>query len=282
MKNIRNFNKNLNSSYDNNFKYKLWESYRLDVTDYILSCDLEDKSVLIVGAGNLNDIDIGKIIAETKKVMLLDIDSNSIIEGLERQNIDDEVVDIIEYDLTDLDLDEFIDEFKDSVLNSDTENFFVKYSNHDFNYELNSYDRIIILPIYTQILFHQMVSIVESLSVKNSREIVNEILSFVGALLAKINSQLVSLLNDEGKVIVLSDVLEYQADADEIQYLKSNISNKNAIDSFYENYLNNYGYSLGSYGLHDIEVKLNYIDDSYFLWNFDEKRSLLVRSVILK
>ena len=52
MKNIKAFNAVLNSSYNNNEKYLFWQSYRNKLTAYMLD-HLKNKSVLIIGAGNL-------------------------------------------------------------------------------------------------------------------------------------------------------------------------------------------------------------------------------------
>ena len=64
--------------------YDKWQQYRRELTDIIIE-ECPSGSVLIVGAGQCNDIDIAKISRHFEKVTLFDRESsdNSLASGLD-------------------------------------------------------------------------------------------------------------------------------------------------------------------------------------------------------
>ena len=116
----------------------------------------------------------------------------------------------------------------------------------------------------------------------DNKMLMNQSLSYVGNLLGKINDKLIDSVKEEGILIVISDVLEYMSDSKDLEFLEKNIESKEIIDKFYEEYLNKYGFSLGSYGIYDAQTKMKEIDNNYLIWDFDENRKLLVKLLVLK
>lgn len=281
MDNNRIFNINLNKSYCKDYKYDEWSGYRSKLTNIINSSKLSGE-VLIVGAGNLNDLDIQKINNDDVNLTLLDIDGNAILSGLERQKINKENVKIMKFDLLQAGFVDIMYEFRTSLKNSNLDAFFEKCRNKELNYKLGKFKTIIVSPIYTQILFHQMLEVVKKCDKVDKNETFQRVLIFVGEFLAKINDQLINSLEDDGKIIVISDILEYATNSEELKFLKENIENNEVIDKFHDEYLEKYGYTLGSYGINNIESKMDLIKENYLLWNFDKKRELLVDILSLK
>lgn len=280
MHDIKVFNEKLNCSYNQQERYEYWSSYREELTEILGNVDIAGKDILILGAGNLNDIDIKELSEKAKNITLLDIDSNSVVTGIKRCNLNTDRFNVVELDLTSLDKTNFMDNFKKSITNLETNEFFESYSNFQLEYNLGKHDVILILPIYTQILFHQMLTIIDQNSRSGNDIIINKSLSFVANLIGKINDKVIASLNKDGVLISASDVLEYSFDSKDVEFLRNNIKYNNVIEEFYEKYLNQYGYSLGSYGIHDIEMKLKAMEERFLIWEFDKKRKFLVKIVV--
>lgn len=62
--------------------YKDWASYRSELTEIIL--EMNPQSVMIIGAGRCNDIDLYEISSETEKVICIDVDEDSVNDAIEK------------------------------------------------------------------------------------------------------------------------------------------------------------------------------------------------------
>jgi len=283
MHSIKAFNKTINGSYNKSEVYNNWDMYRKSVTDFILKSDLKEKNILVVGSGHLNDIDVERIIEKSGFVSFLDVDIQSTEQTLKEKKIDPAKYKLIEQDLTCLDENQssgFIKEFKESLIRDKINEFSEVYSHPKLSYDMDCYDMVVILPIYTQILFHQLMATATAVIGKINERVSSEIMNIVANLLQNINSALLECVTDQGKVIVFSDVLEYDSEAPEYDELKILLKELEweSIHQYYESYLSTYGYTLGAYGLYDMSTHLSHLDKAYFLWEFDENRKMLVKA----
>ena len=261
---ITEYNKKLNSSYNVYEKYNSYKSYRKQVTDRIMSILSTDSSLLIVGAGNLSDLDLSAL--SKYEVTLLDIDEEAMKEGIKRQGLNLKDFTLIKGDLTGLETTDFfsnLDEMRDDYLLSP-----IKIS-------LSQYDIIIVLPIYTQLLLPQLIEIL-------GYERIQAYLPLIQNRIDVLNNFLREHLKPEGKVIAFSDVLEYDHSQEEYQYLKVHENNAMLLDDFYTQYLNTYGHGLGSYGLFEMSQKLNVFKEDYLIWPFSKERLMLIKMIVAK
>jgi len=291
MKPVKSFNETINHSYNIPQRHNNWAEYREKVTAFITSIDLDNKDVLIVGAGNLNDIDLNQFGNATKGITLLDVDSAAMTTGLKRQNLDPAEYTLLELDLTGLDQESgndlsnvnsensFFDNFTDALTYGTLKSFVENYDNHQLSYNLPEYDVIIILPIYTQILFHQLMNLAHHTLPRVDEQIAQMIMELSGGLLSKINNKLLGCIAKQGIVVALSDVLEYSRGSAEYTELSAIVADQVQTTAFYESYLNTYGYSLGAYGLYDLASKCAVELEQFILWDFDENRRMLVKSI---
>ena len=92
------FNIQLNqSTYD---RFDAWKDYRKQLTSWVLFAlgSKKNQSILVVGAGNLGDLDLQSF--KEHQLHFLDIDLSSVKKGVMRQQIPLESCTIIEMDLT--------------------------------------------------------------------------------------------------------------------------------------------------------------------------------------
>ncbi|MCR5432509.1 MAG: hypothetical protein K6E95_08125 [Lachnospiraceae bacterium] len=85
------------SSYNVPGAYERWRDYRKSVTDRIIEFAEPGKSIAIVGAGEMNDIDIARIYEHSGKVALFDIDVDAMKRGLENYGFENERPDASEW-----------------------------------------------------------------------------------------------------------------------------------------------------------------------------------------
>jgi len=261
---ITEYNKKLNSSYNVYEKYNSYKSYRKQVTDRIKSILSTDSNLLIVGAGNLSDLDLSAL--SKYEVTLLDIDEEAMKEGIKRQGLNLKDFTLIKGDLTGLETTDFfgnLDEMREDYLTSP-----IKIS-------LSQYDVIVVLPIYTQLLLPQLLSIL-------GYERVQMYLPLIQNRIDVLNAFLREHLKSDGKIIAFSDVLEYDHSQEEYQFLKVYENNTLLLEDFYTQYLNTYGHGLGSYGLFEISQKLNVFKEDYLIWPFSKERLMLIKMIVAK
>lgn len=67
--------------------FTAWESYRLDLTHFILRHVTPTSSVAIVGAGKCNDIDLSILASKVSSITLLDKDLSSMLQAVEQYTL---------------------------------------------------------------------------------------------------------------------------------------------------------------------------------------------------
>ncbi len=282
---IKDYQQKLNKTIDIEKVLDLWKLYSDDMYK-LYEPHLLNKEVLIVGAGHLTDFPMKKIINKASNISLYDIDKAAMLLGLETQNIDKLEVTCITGDLTKLDKTDFFKQVITLLQAKDLEGikrFFAIVSHMNLNLDINQkFDLLIISPFYTQLLLPQYLSYLNEF-VENSlfNEYLQPLLLLISEFINKINEQLLNCINSNGKVVVMSDHLEFILD--DPNYLKIRKDNNQlAIDKYYEDYLSKYGHGLGSYGLENLVEKTKLIHKSWHWWPFNEKKVLLVKMGIME
>ncbi len=282
MATVKEFNHILNRSYNISEMYTQWSKYRSLITEFIKDVDLVGKSLLIVGSGHLNDINIKELMTYTSNITFVDVDIQSTVLALHKRNLEPEMFNLIELDLTSFD--KFANQFDNAVKQGNLVEFRELIEKGAMDYNLGMYDSLIILPIYTQILFQQLVNRAESILGFKPDGLHNDIMSIIAVFIDKINATLYTSIHVNGQVIILSDVFEYDVSDPMLKVLEASIDdhNQKEINAFYESYLQAYGYSLGAYGLYNMAEKVTIESEKFFVWNFDDRRRLIVKGILSK
>lgn len=268
--NIKEYNHQLNDSYLKDDAFKRWHSYRKSICDYITSTTLKNQSVLLIGAGNCNDLDLS--IFESSNLTILDIDLEAVQNGLNKQEFKGEYQ-LIEADLTGLQNTSFLDDYKQA---NERLKVLDQYRMHTYTGLEKSYDIIIILPIYTQLLLPQLLPLI------NDDNDLSDLLTFIAQKIQLLHLSVREHLKPSGLCFLFSDILEYPFESEESRYLQAHETHTILLSQHFENYLQTYGHSLGSYCFLEMSEYFKPINEHYFIWPFDEQRLLLVKGAYYK
>jgi len=285
---LKTFNRELNTSYDQDNKYVQWTDYRHAVTDFIVKKLVVNKgTVLVLASGNCHDLDLQVLIQENHRVILSDIDGKSMEDGLKKQRVYVETFEIDYLGLSEID---WLDELQKICLSGhqvDYTNWLTQLSatvkEKHFKWQGAPIDVTICLPIYTQLLFAQVEGQLRQYLLSDilSEEVYNNylrgLLDMMPKVIAYFNEGLLDLARKGSQLIVLSDCLE---DVPEGQY--SQAYEAGEFQQAYDLYCESYGMGLGHYGLYDLEAHYPPIESRWFRWPFAEDRVLYVRGIIIK
>lgn len=289
MNSIKHFNRILNSDEYNRFEQ--WKNYRNELTNYILN-NTENyiDSLLILGAGNCDDLDISRLNNSSNSLTISDIDKVSLIEALDKYDLVQENTKILAFDYTGLDSNLTWNNFIDNMIKAkdikDIDYYFNKLnmaiSNHKFPLT-QKYDVVIVSPIYTQLIFQQGLSNINILhnlnfSFELLEHVKSKLLELMPLVINKFNENLTDILREKSTLIVVSDIFE--ANHNSIFYQETK-GLKN-IETVYENYLKNHGMGIGDYGLSNMSEKLKPIKSKWFEWPFNSDKTLFVKTTLFK
>lgn len=282
---IKEYNQQLNKSYNASESYIRWTDYRNRLFQTYGKYLDDISAFMIAGAGFCNDINLKEVAGRVNEVTLLDIDMESMKTGIMNQKVKEDKIVMMEEDLTGLDNDHFFEKVI-HMLQADDLNGIRRYFSDETilldDLKLKSrYDGIMISSIYTQLLLTQYSFLLGQLIKEDEfTDYLEPFMFFISKVIQKVNSALLRHIKENGIIICFSDILEYDNNDIQLMMLGDNIDNPEIISSFVQDYTDKYGHGLGSFGILDMEEQMNLIDYSWHLWPFDENRTMLVKMVI--
>lgn len=294
MKNIEIFNQQLNR-----------RTYHMDTisTDFKKQIELLLKSafsrldrnekIVVIGAGNLNDLSIEFLLKFFNKIVLTDIDIDTLtntVRYLRLPSKQRERIECRRIEYTGFEQNQFFDDFKERLVNCHTEEKIKQVIDSKLK-GLNRYkflkndediDFMYVSPIYTQLVYHQ---IVQECNVLQENGYPKHLVEYIkGYMLDKMvnvidrfNTNLVSKVTKGGNVFVLSDVFQLQNSSGFYRRVKNSIKNYSVMEELYEGYKKKYGMGLGDYGLYNLDGKLKETLSRWLVWPFDEESSFVVK-----
>jgi len=291
---IKEFNQIYNRS---SKRHDLWKTYRNTLTSYII--DKIDKNpnkinnLLIIAAGNCDDLDISKIHQKTTKLYLSDIDIQALKKAVSTYSLIDKNIKLLQTEYTGLDKNNIWNNFVKTMITlnnvDDINKYLDKLKDQIISYQflsnyINYFDLIIVSPIYTQLLFQQLLNYITILSNLNYPiELINHIksyfLDFMPLVIHKFNQNVLHLLKDKGTLIVISDIFEFKKDTQLYNDISPLLNSKNSMDKYYQDYLKKYGFGLGDFGLYDLKDKLTIISYKWMEWPFSKSTSMFVKVI---
>ena len=167
---IKQFNAILNKSTLNRFED--WKEYRNQLTEYITKNIADNTgSILILGCGNADDLDLSVLARKCQTMMLSDIDDQALKNAIKKYKMNSKQVSIKAHDYTGLNSNRNWNNFVNEMIKidnpEDISSFFneieTTINGHNFSEFETTYDVIIISPIYTQLLFQQGLSYIQIL-----------------------------------------------------------------------------------------------------------------------
>lgn len=292
---IKHFNSILNKSVSH--QDTLWKDYRQHITSIIESNIKSSDHIIIFGAGMSYDLDLKNLLESCKHVTLVDVDEEALRSGLKRHGIsvDCNSIKLIQADVTDLENRDFINLFynliKDNATTSEVKLFLQHHLSdiqipNEFKPLLEQYDVVITMPIYTQLLFTQITTILRELEIRNhlsscyTQNIQEMVLEFIPKIIRNYNQLLQSLCSKSGIIIAFSDLIEASPEHEIMIKIKGILQNDDAMNLFLSEYIDQYGYGLGTYGMMHLKESMHVIKQHYLIWPFTKTRELLVGGII--
>lgn len=277
------FNQQLNSSYDFQEKYHKWEKYRAEIYRFVSQESPKDSDCLVVGAGNLNDIDLSSFLTHFTSLTCLDIDGQATLLGLQQQGVGEgKKIRSIEADVSGLP-DSFFDVVSQKIGSED----FLGLQQYLDEVELEpnlsglagqKFDAVLVSALYSQLVLPQVIQLLSSKSSQSFIDsVVRLILDFMPRFLHRLNTLFYELMKPGGHMIVWSDLLEFRKEDPVLHDLLSHIDDKEFIGGFYDSYVAQYGRGISSFGMDNLFERLEILESKWLLWPFDESRTFLVK-----
>ena len=291
MKHIEIFNSNLNQ--DTQKRYERWADYRAKIDDFLspilADSTLEKNQALIIGCGNLDDLNLQTITKLFNKTTLTDVDLESVKEGVKRQGISNENVEFIRVEVTGFEDSKFFDTFVQVIMETKDQDSIQAYIDDKMKiietYHFlpdKSYDLVLVSPIYTQLIYHQILNITQTLRELGHDPSMLEwleayMLNLMPGVIERLNKNIMNILSPKGRLVVLSDIFQSQNGTEFDQLIKKAIQSKKETDKVYQYYQEKYGYGLGDFGLYDLDDSMKVINYRWMIWPFDQDISMVVK-----
>jgi hypothetical protein len=291
MNHIEIFNSNLNQN--QNKRYERWTEYRAQIDNFLSPVlsdpSLEKNKALIIGCGNLDDLNLKTITGLFKKVTLTDIDLESVKKGVIQQEVSTTNLEYCRLELTGFEDSCFFDQLIQVIMECKNQSCIQKYiDDHLIQIEKyqflkeHSYDLILISPIYTQLIYHQLLNITQTLrELGHDQDILkwleSYMLDLMPGVIERLNKNLLTILSPKGRLVVLSDIFQSQQGTEFDLLIKKAIQSKKEMDKVYQYYLDKYGYGLGDFGLYHLDELMRTINYRWIIWPFDLDVSMVVK-----
>jgi len=258
------FYRKLNLSVSGEVIRSLWKAYRESVTQFVMDMFIEGGTTIVIGAGNMNDLDFESVSSASESIVLADIDVESTMKnspaGANVREIDfgcfNDVTRITETH----DMLEFLRNAKPGV-KSDLEG--------------KKFNNILISPFYTQLVLPWVFSAFADKPLDST--IVDAALDLAARTIRSANEYIRNMTVDGSRIYLWTDMLEYVSNDLAFTDISANISDNEWMDSFFSRYLEEFGHGLGSYGHMEMEETLENPVHRWLIWPFDSNRRLIVK-----
>ncbi len=291
---IKEFNEKLNKSDINRFEK--WAEYRNELTRNIVKNInvSEYKSLLILGAGNMDDLDLNIFDKNFNEITLADIDVYALKSAINKYRPDNSRIETKFSEFTGLEQNPIWRNFSSEIYNihnvEEIDVIFKKLKNTVKNHKLNfdrKYDVVIICPIYTQFILQQAFQELDILQEKGYPEgnvgyIKEKILDLLTVIIDTFNQNVIELLNYKGILIVNSDIFEAELGSDFHKEIQNTFNEIEKMENLYQLYIRKYGIGVGDFGILNMEEFISPIAFKWFEWPFDEKRLIYVKQELFK
>jgi hypothetical protein len=292
---IGQFNQDVNRSHDPDEKYHRWAVYRQQISALIAGTWHQS---IVLGAGSLNDVDLALLSSASDRVVLVDIDTDAVQKGIERQRLSPELrqkLEIVQHDFSGASSARLFEKLETAVqLKSPVEKIItilvetLSVMKPEPLLPGQYFDLVLSCPVYTQLVYTQvevLLKILHATGLYTYDELNRVLISAhqgMQTILARYNDLMQAVLDPDGRLIVLADVLELQVNDPSLATLTALFEQKVADDSLIQPLLDQQGLELALNGLADLAARLETLDTRYFLWPFDAAKSYIVRGLICR
>ncbi|MDW7658229.1 MAG: hypothetical protein SCM11_13765 [Bacillota bacterium] len=290
--NIRQFNRDVNRSQDPDAQYLRWAAYRQQIGELV--SESRHRSI-VLGAGALNDVDLALLCSLSGFVVLADIDMEAVLQGIERQELPTllrKKIEVVQHDFSGAHNARLFERLV-AVVQRQAPVAMVIVTLAEILADMKpvpllpgqSFDLVFSCPVYTQLVYTQIEVLLKILHAAGlyAYDELNQILlaahQGMQAVLRHYNDLMLSLLGPDGRLVVLADIIELQADDPLLAVLTAKFADTLVDSARIRTLLDEHGLELALSGLADLEARLDKPESSYFLWPFDASKSYVVQSL---
>jgi len=295
MSNIESFNILLNTTKDD--RYQRWVEFREGIDSSLLRVitGLESRKLaIIIGAGRCEDFSLKQFVNYFERVILSDIDVESIFNAHDYLMLTKEEkarVEVVKVEYTGVENSGLFDDLVNRI--SKLDNFddieelllkgFGDFKNYKFLKKYSA-DMVYVSPIYTQLIYQQLLMVCSKLrSVGYSENLLKYIENYSVDKLVEVfevfNKNLERIT--DGRLVVASDIFQDYSNSDFMKRIKKDFT-KESVDSIYNQYLEDYGFGMGDLGLYLLNESMELLDYEWHVWPFVEGSDMVVKLAIYK
>lgn len=289
---IGQFNQDVNRSLDPDTKFPRWANYRQQIGGLVSGAWPQS---VVLGAGALNDVDLALLCSASDGVVLADIDTDAVRKGIERQGLPPvlrQKIEVIQHDFSGAHNARLFERLEAAVQRQVPAAKIIEILSEILTAMKpepllpgRSFDLVLSCPVYTQLVYTQievLLKILHSTSLYPYDEL-NQILISAHhgmmTILRRYNDLMLALMGPDSRLVVLSDVLELQADDPRLGLLTDQFAQNHVDITFIQALLDEQGLDLALNGLADLEARLDSYETGYFLWPFNADKSFVVQSL---
>ncbi len=294
-KNVREYLAKVNQREED--RWERWSTYRQTLTDLSIKVLLEypKREVLMIGSGAVDDFDLHRLIAHASSLSFLDLDIEATKDGIKRQGLNTNDFMMIQQDLTGFDDIDFFDSwhqfmlgepsFVETILFIDQKMKQIQDKDSSLSMK-KTFDVVIVCPIYTQLIYHEWVEMVnqqhpKSWSLDEISKLKAYVLDLMVPIIDHVNKTIKALVKQGGKVIAISDIIEWnRVDFQTFEKAHPSLSEYELME-YYLSYVNQYGMGLGDYGLWSLREGSIEQTSRFLLWPFSHERVMLVQMMMI-
>jgi hypothetical protein len=281
----------LNQSHKN-LDNKAYIEITTNLMNSILNKQENKENILVIGAGNLSDFDLSFLLTCFNNVYLTDIDVLSINQALKDKKYYPKIkvkqVDYIGTRDTNFfnDFSELLKFTEYNEVDQFFQNKIRKLMSFQFSKSFNiKFDSIYISPIYTQLLYREVETILINLTNKGfsneyKNRLLSELLQTMTDIIDHFNMEIDNLLNEDGTLFIGSDIFYLSEDTLSVK-VKNAISKQERMERLYLNYQKKYGYGLGDYGLYSLSQYLISYHEKWLLWGKNQNNAYAVKFCVM-
>ena len=292
---IKKFNLDVNFSEGADEKYARWADYRKWTSSFIESAVKDDsgiKKVLVLGAGNVNDLDLHLLCMRFDSIVLTDVSARSIGEGIKRQGLESkfaEKIKIIEADYTGADENKLFYRLESLAAKVSPADKIIGYiteameSLSGYSPDISEdFDLVISCPVYTQLIYTQMEVFLKILYEQGLYEysqlnkILNAVYNLMPDVILRYNDLILRSCKKDGLAIMLSDMIEFEKGSSLSKKSKEASELYHTDHNAAEKLIERYGIELAQIGCEDFISKTRVVTSDCGIWDFNESKGYLV------
>ena len=264
MDNIRALYRELNLSVSGESIYNRWKDYREAVTGFVMDGFQSGGSTIVIGAGNMNDLDFEVVSNSSESLVLADIDTASI------SRYKSAGAKIAEIDFGDFDK---VSGLRDpNIIHTFPGNYTPRVKS---GLKDEKFNNILISPFYTQLVLPWVFTSFQDLELQ--KDLLEPALDLACRTIKSANDYIRGIASNNSRLCLWTDMLEYEAQDPAFKDISAHINDSGWMDEFINQYIIRYGHGLGSYGHFEMEETLKNVNHKWLIWPFDSNRSLAVK-----